>query len=205
MPAGSGGAACTPLSPESLDQYKLSSWALVSFLMNGGVDYYRDLVECLILLLPNASAAANTLTLKTHFSKWLDMDSFERDFRNYLDSLRSYRELMEEGHEAYSRRDLVNAELAFLAAAEQRPSDYASCYFLGLLAYEEKRYDMADRYYKASRERGADEALVNYALGINAAAAGRSHDAADYLHTAASKDPPRFRTLVEEQLKKIWR
>ena len=194
-----------PLSQESIDAYKISSWALVSFLLSGSREYYRDLVECFMLLTPNASAAANTLALKNHFLPRLDIDVFEKDLRSYLDSLKTYRELMEKGHEAYSRGDFLNAELSFLAAMDQRPLDYAPCYYLGLLSFEGKSHDMAERYYLESREKGADEALVSYALGINAAAAGRDQDAVDFLHTAASKDPPRFRALVEEQLKRIWR
>jgi hypothetical protein len=185
--------------------FQISSWALVSFLLNGGRDYFRTLTDSFMLLSPSAQAADNSQAVMRRFSLWTDSDVFAMDFRSYISSRRTFRELMDDGHRAYSRGDAMSAELSFMAAMDQRPSDYAPYYYLGLLFYEEKNYETAEIYYLASLERGADEALINYALGINAASAGNRQQAKDFLQKAAAMDPARYRARVEELLVRIER
>jgi hypothetical protein len=67
---------------------------------------------------------------------------------------------------------------------------------LGLLAYENKNYDASDWYYHSALQFGADPGLVYYALGINAAAAGRNVDAISYLEQAGNVSPDRYRDRV---------
>jgi len=184
------------------EEFQITSWALVSFLLNSGRDYYRILTDSLMLLSPDASAAENSLPLEKRFVLWNDIETLDRDFRSYLDSRKTYRELIEEGRKAYSQGDYMNAELSFLLAMDQRPSEFAPYYYLGLLYYEGKDYAEAEKYYLASLERGAAEALINYARGINAAAAGRPQEARELLQKAAARDQ-RYRARVEELLKKI--
>jgi len=185
------------------EEFQISSWALVSFLLNGGQDYFRDLTDSFMLLSPAASAADNSLAVMKRFSLWNDFDTMEKDFKAYLDSRKTYKELLDAGQKAYSQGDLMNAELSFMTARDQRPGEYAPYYYLGLLSYGEKDYDTAEQYYMSSLERGADEALVNYALGINAAAAGRTKDARNYLQRAATLDPAKYKTRAGELLNKL--
>ncbi|MCL2479743.1 MAG: hypothetical protein FWF22_09580 [Treponema sp.] len=185
------------------EKFQISSWALVSFLLNGGQDYFRDLTDSFMLLSPSAPAEENSRAVMKRFSLWNDFDVMDKDFRSYLESRKTYKELIEDGQNAYSRGDTMNAELCFMTARDERPSEYAPYYYLGLLSYEEKDYDAAEQYYKSSLERGADEALLNYALGINAAAAGRINDAKEYLGKAAGLDPARYKTRVNDLLNKI--
>ena len=185
------------------DEFKITSWALVSFLLSGDRDYYRALAESFMLLSPDATASENTRTLIRRFSPMFDIDVIEEHFRNYLDTRKTFAVLMEEGHLAYSRGSFLDAELFFHDAILQRPNDFAPYYYLGLIAYREENYDRAEHYFNASRERGADGALINYALGINAIADGRSEDAAAHLHLAAGLDPGRWRTRAEELLRNI--
>jgi hypothetical protein len=187
-------------APEEL---QISSWALVSFLLNSGGDYFRSLTEAFMVLSPSGSAAENGELVLGRFFPWLDQAVMAEDFRAYLDSRKTFGELMEDGRRAYSLKDALNAELAFMTARDQRPADFAPYYYLGLLAYEEKSYALAETYYQSSLERGADEALVNYALGINAAAAGRPADAAAYLEKAAAADPPQYRAKVTDLLRRL--
>ena len=189
--------------PENFDEFQISSWALVSFLLNGGRDYFRDLTDCFMLLSPSADTTENTRVVAQRFSLWNDYDAMEKDFKIYLDSRKSYGDLIEDGRRAYSQGDLMNAELSFMTAMDLRPDEYIPRYYLGLLSYEEKNYDEAEQYYLGCLGKGADEALVNYALGINAAEAGRTTDAAGYLRKAAALDPGKYSARVEELLKKI--
>ena len=194
----------TGTGPGIVEDFQISSWALVSFLLNASLDYYRTLTESFMLLSPYNGTAENARAVMNRFFLWNDLDVMRNDFMGYLDSRKTYRELIDEGNAAYSRGDIMNAEFAFMTAKEEYPSEFTPYYYLGLLSYEGKDYESAEYYYLASLERGADEALVNYALGINAASAGRRNDAEDYLHRAAALDPGKYRSRVEELLKKIW-
>ena len=183
--------------------FRIASWAFVSFLLNGTRDYYRALTDSFLFLLPEASTEENTIAAFNRFSLQNNMEEMDRDFRNYIGTRKTFRELMEEGQGAYSRHDNMSAELSFLTAKNQRPSDYAPYYYLGLLSYDGKNYSLAERYYLDSMERGADAALVNFALGNNAAAAGRYSEAAEYLRKASAMDPPRYKARADSLLLRI--
>jgi tetratricopeptide (TPR) repeat protein len=110
---------------------------------------------------------------------------------------------MEDGQKAYAAKDPAMAELAFSSALEQKPSHYAPYYYLGLLAYENNEFDLAEKHYLSSRERGVDEALVCYALGVNAASAGRTKDAIDFLRQAAEVAPERYKEKSEDLITRL--
>jgi hypothetical protein len=59
-----------------------------------------------------------------------------------------------------------------------------------LLAYERKDYSLAENHYRTAEQLGADSALVNYALGLNAAADGRKADAIAFWRRP-KRPPPR--------------
>ena len=156
-----------------------------------------------MLLSPFAGAAENSQAVMNRFSRWNGFSALEGNYRNYLASRKSFQELMDEGHRAYERGDARAAELSFLSALAQQPSDFAPYYYLGLLSYDQKNYQRAESYYRESLGREGDKALVNYALGVNAAAAGRTNAAVEFLRQAAALDPPRYRTRVEDLLRRI--
>ena len=187
----------------SSEEFQIASWALVSFMLNSGWEYFRSLTESFMLLSPSAQTGENSQTIIQRLSLWNNLDTMTGDLRNYLAGRKTFRELMDYGHSAYSLGDFYNAELSFLEALNQRPSDFAPYYYLGLLYYEGKDYASAELYYLASLERGADEALINYALGINAMSAARRDDAVNYLQKAAALDPARYRTRVEDLIRRI--
>ena len=190
---------------EFSDDFKVTSWALVTFLLSANRDYYRILAESFMLLSSVNSAAENTHLLRQHFSSFLDMAAMERDFRYHLSSRRSFSELMEEGQSAYSTGSFQEAKQLFLIAIEQHPNDPAPYYFLGLLAHDEMEYGSAEVFFNRSLERGADPALISYALGVNALASGQTDNGINYLYLAAGLDPLRFRSRVDELLRQIMR
>jgi tetratricopeptide (TPR) repeat protein len=126
-----------------------------------------------------------------------------RDYLAYLASRRTFPELMEQGQKAYAAKDPMTAELAFFDALDQRPAHYAPYYYLGLLAYGNREFDLAEQYYLSSREYGVDRALVSYALGVNAAGAGRSEEAIEFLRQAADAAPERYREKAESLISRL--
>jgi tetratricopeptide (TPR) repeat protein len=183
----------------ALLNFQICSWALASFFLNSSTgDYFRTLTDSFMVLSPAAGAAANSQAVLARMARWTDSAVMEADFRAYLDSRKTFAGLIEDGRAAYAVRDYAGAELSFIAALEQRPRHYAPPYYLGLIYYDQERYALADVYYRSALDNGADEALASYALGLNAAAAGRATDAIGWLQRAAAVDPARFRVRANE-------
>jgi tetratricopeptide (TPR) repeat protein len=179
------------------DNFQGVSWALVSFLVEARniqdsetvrdsrkTDYFRIICECFLLLKNAAALEDNAQTLYDHIRSWVDFPTIERDYKAYLAARKTFADLIAEGQRAYNEKDPKPAEESFKAAQKQRPNHYAPYYYLGLLSYDGKNYEQAEQYYRAAQQYGADPALIAYALGINAAASGRSSEAVRFLEQA---------------------
>ncbi|MDR2660122.1 MAG: hypothetical protein LBC27_09100 [Spirochaetaceae bacterium] len=175
------------------------SWAIVSFFLNSGGngDYFRAITEAFMLLSSNNSAAENSQAVMERLTNWNTMEKMRSDYNNYIAGRKTFAELIDLGQQAYNAKDIEAAESYFLAALYQKPTHYAPYYYLGLLAYDENNYDMADAYYRSALQYGADSALVKYALGINAATAGRNSEALAYLEEASYESPERYKERAE--------
>jgi tetratricopeptide (TPR) repeat protein len=185
-------------------EFQILSWSVVSFFLNNGRDdYFRTLTECFMTLSPGASVQENALAVWKHINLWNDPATVEKDYLAYLDARKTFAELMEEGRAAYAGGDPMTAELAFMGALDQKPSHYAPWYYLGLILYDEKNHPMAEEYYKKSLEFGADEALVSYALGLNAISAGLGEDAIAWLEKASAADPGRYKTRADDLIRRL--
>lgn len=188
-------------NPLPSPQIQGASWALVSFLLNtDNEEYRRSLYEIFMVLSPTETREGNSKLALERILPWVQIDEITRDYQNYIRDRKTFNELVDAGRQAYSAKDLAKAEVLFLSAMNLQPNHYAPHYYLGLLSYEQKKYDMAENYYRSALLYGADEALVNYALGLNAGAAGRKADAVQYLEKAAAAAPDRYKAKVQELL-----
>lgn len=186
------------------DSFQGLSWALVSFLKDGGnEDYLRFLFESFILMKDTASAQDNSELLYNQIKSWTDLASLDRSYKAYLLTRKTFTELITEGQRAYAAKDYKNAESVFQKALVQRPSNYAPYYYLGLLSYDGKNYTQAEQYYQSAQQYGADEALIAYALGINAAAAGNNRKAIEYLEKAKEKSPAQYTEQADNLIKRL--
>jgi tetratricopeptide (TPR) repeat protein len=185
-------------------EFQSLSWALVSFFLGSGKEeYFRTMTESFLLLSGAAGAAENSGAVMNRITRWNPLENFSRDFNRYISSRKTFTELIEDGQRAYAARDPLGAEMAFQSALDQKPDHYAPYYYLGLLAYEEGSYDMADEYYRSALEYGADAALVYYALGVNAASAGKNREAVDYLTRAAAASPERYGEKADSLIRRL--
>jgi tetratricopeptide (TPR) repeat protein len=181
-----------------------ASWALVSFILNSSDEEYRRfLYESILLLDSSASASENGLVIAKRGAMWIDTTKAHADYSAYLASRKTFTELIEAGRNAYAAKDTQTAEKAFYAAEELKPGHYAPYYYLGLLAYERKDYALAENHYKSALQNGADAALVNYALGVNAAADARNADARKYLEQAKKAAPERYSAKADELIARL--
>ncbi|MDR1256827.1 MAG: hypothetical protein LBJ86_03705 [Spirochaetaceae bacterium] len=181
------------------------SWAIVSFFLNSGGngDYFRAITESFMLLSTAKSAAENSQSVLERLTSWNSMDTMRVDYGNYTASRQTFTELVDAGQKAYLERDFASAESFFLAAMYQRPTHYAPYYYMGLLAYDENSYDTAESYYLTALQYGADSALVKYALGVNAATAGKNSEALVYLQEAANESPERYKERADSIMSRI--
>jgi hypothetical protein len=178
---------------DSIDNFKPQSWALASFFLNyDRENYFRVLTEMFMVLSPEASAAENSRAAAKRLTLLTDFETLAGDCQNYLDSRKSFSELIEAGQRAYGEGDWEGAEERFAQARSMRPDHAVPCYCLGLLAYGARDFARAEDLYTAALRNGADTALVHYALGLNALSAGRSADGIRWLEQAAAAEPDRF-------------
>jgi tetratricopeptide (TPR) repeat protein len=182
------------------------SWAIVSFLLNaGGNEYFRTLTESFMLLSDQRSAGENSQSVLDRLLRWTNLEQMTADYNAYLNSRRTFAELVNAGQQAYSMDDYINATSYFEGAIYQKPTHYAPYYYLGLISYENHDFDNAEVYYRTALNYGADPALLNYALGVNAASAGRTADAINYLETAIAADPVRYRDKADAIITRLPR
>jgi hypothetical protein len=181
------------------EYFQPQSWALVSFFLNagGGNEYFRTLTESFMLLSDQRSAAENAQTVLDRLLRWTNLDQMTADFFDYISSRRTFAELVEAGQSAFAVKDYTGSSSFFQGAIYQKPTHFAPYYYLGLISYENRDFDNAEVYYRTALNYGADVALLNYALGVNAATANRPTDAINYLETAIAADPARYREKAE--------
>jgi tetratricopeptide (TPR) repeat protein len=187
------------------------SWGIVSFFLNvgGGGDYFRSLTESFLLLKSDVSAAENDKIVLERLTSWTTLERMSADYETYLASRKTFAELIVAGQEAYGGNDFARAQENFVEALWQKPNHYAPYYYLGLLAYANQNYDMAEQYYRSAvqflpaKHGPEDDALIQYALGVNAASAGKTDEAIQYLNNAATLSPERYRARSDEITRKL--
>jgi tetratricopeptide (TPR) repeat protein len=197
-PSGTGGLDIGRTEFQSL------AWSWVSFFLNSGSEEYsRALTDSFMALSPSKSAADNAGAVMKRILLGHTPETIARDYQRYLDTRRTFTELVAEGQRAHAAGNKDSAEFLFRGALEQKPGHFAPYYYLGLLAYEENRFDDAEPYFRQSLHCGAEPALIFYALGLNSAAAGKNAEAAGYLRRAAAAAPERYQEKAESIISRL--
>lgn len=191
-------------SREKRDVFYPQSWAFVAFL-SGSPDrsYNRFLWDAISSLDPKAGFETNMATTKRMFDAWYAAEKAEEDFLSWIDSQKTFADLVTDGVAAYGAGDIEGAGKIFSLALEKNETNYIPYYYLGLVAYAKSDFALADFYYKSALELGCDPAVTNYALGINAFASNRFEDARSYLEFAKSSAPERYTAKVDELVARI--
>lgn len=180
------------------------SWGLVQFLL-GSPDsgHNRLLWDSISSLDPKASLENNSSRVRKRAFSWVTELKLRQDFDAYILSLKTGTDLVREGIDLYGKGDFSGAEKALTSAVDVQPDASAGWYYLGLIAYSRKDYPGADEMYMKAFQLGANAAIINYALGVNAFAAGKNADAAKYLKFARDADPKTYSDKVDALLNRI--
>ena len=177
----------TDAALKKLPTFYAEAWGLVSFLANSkDPAYNRILWDGIAALQPDATASANAAAMKTHAFTWVSDTKLMSGFASFLDSVKTFPELVNDGMRAYSADDLAIAETDFTQAIALNASNSIPYYYLGLVKYGQKDFYGAEHYFRTALQMGADRGLVDYALGVNAFADNRMDDAKSYLTQAVA-------------------
>jgi tetratricopeptide (TPR) repeat protein len=135
---------------------------------------------------PSATVVQNEAAIQNSAFAWVSQSSLEKGFKDYIDSVRTFPELVQDGMAAYSAGQLKTAQADFKQAISLNAKNYVPYYYQGLVSYSGKDYYLAEQYFQTALQMGGDQGLINYALGINAFADNRIADAKKYLSQAVS-------------------
>ncbi len=195
-------------SPEdaraAVEVFYPEAWAFVSFLVNDTEgDYSRLLWETIATLGPASSLADNQGAFARRVGTWYGLDALEKAFGEYVDSRKTYPELVALGTEQYNKKEYDRAGTSFAEAQRLDPTAFVVPYYLGLIAYSKAQYQQADAFYKQALALGCDKPTANYALGLNSIARGLNDEGASFLSLAATANPDRYRARVDDILKRL--
>ena len=133
----------------------------------------------------------------------MSAEKIARDFKAHVLSVKNAADYAREGSQRYAKGDLDGAEASLLASVEMDPTGFPAPYYLGLVAYGRKEYAKAETWYLRAYEAGTGAGLINYAMGVNAFAAGKYAVSSNYLKLARDADPAAYAEKVDALLKRL--
>jgi tetratricopeptide (TPR) repeat protein len=180
------------------------SWGLVHFLLaSPDKTYNRMLWDAITAIDPKAGLEENSQKVRARAFSWVSEEKLRQDFESFILSLRTAGELVRDGVESYGKADFAKAEEAFSRSVALEPENGPAWYYLGLVAYSKKDYPKAEDMYMKAFQLGTNAALINYAIGVNAYAAGKPDAATKYLKMARDADKAAYGEKVDALLKRI--
>jgi tetratricopeptide (TPR) repeat protein len=211
---GSAGVTAVPFSEilnmtvdearEQIEVFYPQAWGMVSFLLNSpNRDYNRILWDSISALDPAATLQENSTRVYRQAFQWVQEPILIDAFVSYTVERRSFRALVQDGIELYQTDEKAAAEEAFVTALQLREDNPVPYYYMGLINYDRQDFNLADFYYKEALERGSEEAITYYALGVNAFADNRFEDATSYLEETIALDPENYEQKANQLLERI--
>ena len=174
------------------------AWSFATFLLSSEkAEYQRFLHEAFMILEGTEGYNAktqreNTDAVRARFARFNDGARADSDLAVWLDGQHTFNELVQAGVSGYNGGKYPDAKKALLSASTIRPADPIVSYYLGLVAYSEKDYQQAEKWYKKALSDGADVSTANWALGLNAYADKRFKDARGFIEAAKAANPARY-------------
>ena len=187
-----------------MDVFAPESWGLVQFLLSSpDRSYSRALWDGISALGPKAALDENSQRARKRAFSWVTDQKLAADFKSFVLSLKTATDLVKDGIDQYTAGSLPAAEDSFNGALALDPENGTAFYYLGLIAYSKKDYTRAEDQYLKAFQLGTNAGIINYALGVNAFAAGKSAEAVKYLNFAKQADAAAYADRVDALLKRI--
>lgn len=192
------------MAQAKLDLFYPEAWGLVHFLLNSSDRAHnRILWDAISALDAAASLDENSQAVRRRAFGWLGVEKVFQDFKTYALSMKNAADLAREGAEWYAKGAWDEAEASLRASVELDPEGFTAPYYLGLVAYARRDYAAAEAWYLRAYDAGAGAGLINYALGVNAFAAGSYDVSSKYLRLAREAEPAAYAEKVDALLKRI--
>jgi len=186
------------------DVFYAQAWGFVNFLLTTPEKAYnRILWDAISSIDPKGTLAENSQGARSRAVAWVSEGRLRQDFEASILALRTPGDLLREAVDSYGKGDLAKAGEALGRSVELEPENGAAWYYLGLVAYAKKDYTKAEDLYLKAFQLGTNPVLINYALGVNAFAAGRNDTAVKYLKLARDADKATYGDKVDALLKRI--
>ncbi len=177
----------------SIDIFYAQSWGLVHFLINSSDNAYNRVIwDSIKTLNPDYDRTNNEVAIIKNAFEWVNKNEFAKDFITYVDMIKTFPDLVQEGMDLYSKGDLSLSERIFINALSMKDDHPVPYYYLGLIYYAQGDYMMADYYYQTAIQMGGEEAITYYALGVNSYADKHFEEAINNLVKSYKKSPETY-------------
>jgi len=178
---------------ERIDTFYPQAWGIVTFLLQTDEKKYNRIFwDSLHALSAENSIKVNSLNVMKKVFRWYDESQMIKDFRAYIESIKTFNDLVTDGINFYTLEEYDKSYDIFMRSLAVEPQNYIPYYYLGMISYSQKEYAQAEGYYKAALALGAEESVTKYALGVNAFADNRFDEAVSYLNEAKKLNPAKY-------------
>lgn len=181
----------------------LYSWGIVNYFMFSDNEGDRSIIEQAVALATKENTQEqNSQTIMDFlFSR---NPGLETDFTNFLDSQMGYVEMLDAMRTAYAEKEFDRAKNYAESAAQAHPEAYVPVYYLGLIAFENKDYEMAKEQYNKALDLGAPKALIDFVLGYVYYYGDQNYsEATAAFQRAKAEDATRYGQKVDMLLKNL--
>lgn len=181
----------------------LYSWGIVNYFMFSDNEADRGIIEQAVALATkeNTQEQNSQAIMDFLFSR---KPGLETDFTNFLDSQMGYIEMLDAMRTAYAEKEFERAKSYAESAAQTHPEAYVPVYYLGLIAFENKDYEMSKEQYNKALDLGAPKALIDFVMGYVYYYGDQNYsEATAAFQRAKAEDATRYGQKVDMLLKNL--
>ena len=172
-----------------LDVFYPQSWAMISFLLNSKDKAYNRLLWDSVAALTKEGASRTTRRGSPDRDTWYGSDPPRRPSPTTWPTARPSPSSSRSACASTPTRPGPTPTTPSTPAQSMNSASYVPDYYLGLIAYAQNQFDVAESHYKQALALGCDPAITNYALGVNAYAQNRLDNAKGFLKLAKEACP----------------
>ncbi|OQY40607.1 MAG: hypothetical protein B6229_01230 [Spirochaetaceae bacterium 4572_7] len=140
-----------------------TAWLLFDFLFNTNNKEYNRLLWDSLSMLKYSDIEDKEKIINDGFKEL----SIDIELKNYYANIKGYSDYIEQGIDFYQKNDYKNAISNLTIATELKPKMYSPDYYLGLCYSRMEKYEKAYSHFSLAMEKGADNEITLYSIGVN--------------------------------------